>query len=329
MIKYKYLVILFIIFTLSGCTTNNHIDKYLSITFTHVTDEEDKFIMNNYSYDFKNKTIQKNASFEYNAQYPLTYYDKDNHKVYYTKRVGDSHNDEIYAYDCNTKESLKISNSIYAVNTFVKVSPSKIIAIAIDNYLPNLRLFEINTKTNDVYPMKIDGLDIEDFNVVANYYNQKDNSLYFAGYSYYEEYRLRDAYNNELIDDYEVNYFIYKYSFDDGELTKILEDKDLSIDSIVVGNDKLYYLSKGFYAKEYGVFEYDLKNQSRKKINRLRNVYQLVCYDDVNNDILYIYNEYRGSSSLSRMNLETLRIDNVFHDDIEGQINNAFLGFIN
>ena len=329
MIKYKYLVILFIVFTLLGCTSNNHIDKYLSITFTHVTDEEDKFIMNNYSYDFKNKSVQKNASFDYNSQYPLTYYDKDNHKVYYAKRVGDSHNDEIYAYDCDTKESIKISNGIYAVNTFVKVSSNKIIAIAIDNHLPNLRLFEINTKTDDVHPMKIDGLDVEDFNIVANYYNQKDDSLYFAGYSYYEEWRLRDAYNNELIDDYEVNCFIYKYSFDDGKLVKILEDTGLGIDSLVVGNNKIYYNSRGMDAKEKGVFEYDLKNQSRRKLNELKNIYQLVCYDDVNNDILYIYNEYRGSSSLSRMNLETLEINSVFYDDIERQINNAFLGFTN
>lgn len=325
MIRYKLFSILVISISLLGCSVPNN--QYLSITFTHTTNQEDQFTMDNYAYDFQNKEIKKIASFDYNAQYPLTYYDRENNKVYYTKRTSDSHSDEIYVYNCDAKESVKISNGIFAVNSIFKISKEKLLAVAVGDELDNLFFYEIDLTHNTVKRMKMDGIDIKDFNVIANYYNNEDNSLYFAGYSYANEYKLRDDYNNELIDDYEVTYFIYKYSFGKKQLTKVIEKPGLGINSLVAGNGKIYFYCRGIYAKEVGTYAYDLKSKKTQVIKELEDIYQLVSYDDTQDEILYIANEYRGSSALYKMNSKTHTKEQVFHESVEGQINNAFLGF--
>lgn len=57
--------------------------------------------------------------FKYKAQYPLIYYDRANQKVYYTQSIGESHNDEINIYDCQTKTSKQISHGIFTVRECV------------------------------------------------------------------------------------------------------------------------------------------------------------------------------------------------------------------
>ncbi len=312
---------------LCACSPNEKdTNNYLSLTFTHVTDQENQFQMENYCYDLKTNDVKKMASFKYKAQYPLTYYDRANQKVYYTQRIGDSHNDEIHVYDCQTKTSKQISNGIFAVNSIFKVAKDKLAVVAVKDELV-LRLFTIDTKKYTVEPMQIDGLDRKDFSIRAQYYNPQENVLTFGGYLASKEEKMLDDYNNELIDKYEYECPIYQYSFETKELKKILTETSGEITGLVASKDAIYYKVHDFINRNKKTIKYDVNSHKSQDIKELSNVYRLISIDNEDEEIYFVQNKERGSSSLVKMNLRTKKIEKLFHESIEGQINNGFIGF--
>ena len=111
MIKKILLMISMII--LSACSLNEDNLKpefssdYICYTYTHVTDEVDKFEMDTYLYDLNSYKSELVSSINYNAQYPLTYYDKSDNVVYYTQRKGES---QMMKFMCMTVKQRKRRN---------------------------------------------------------------------------------------------------------------------------------------------------------------------------------------------------------------------------
>ena len=88
-------------------------DKYITLTNTYVADQagenNEMMVMDVIKYDLSNGTISKIASLPYTSQYPLTMYDAEEEKVYYTANADDGKGDELFVMNCNTDESVQLT----------------------------------------------------------------------------------------------------------------------------------------------------------------------------------------------------------------------------
>ena len=91
-------------------------DKYITLTNTYVADQagenNEMMVMDVIKYDLSNGTISKIASLPYTSQYPLTMYDAEEEKVYYTANADDGKGDELFVMNCNTDESVQLTKYI-------------------------------------------------------------------------------------------------------------------------------------------------------------------------------------------------------------------------
>lgn len=325
--KSKLLFIL-CLFTLFGCSTiqkEPFHDQYLAMTFTHVTDDENRFEMDTYMYDFETKEAQLISELNYNAQYPLSYYDKENHLVYYTRREGESHYDEVYEYNPQTKEEKKLTDGVYAVNAMMKTGKNELTLVAVtDNRL--LHLCHINLET-----LKIEEVYKDQFTIAAEYYDPIRQKIIVAGYDEEEEYKITTQYNSELIDKISFDIFIYEYDLSSHTYKEVctFEDSSYEITSIIGNEEFIYYYeydSTTLLNKK--VIKYDRKSKTEEEIDFINadRLYGLVAISQDSQNIIFIDDKARGDSSLKIVDVNTKEDLNLFHENIEGQINNAFLG---
>lgn len=321
----KIITVSLCICLLVGCQSSivQGFDKqYLTITFTHVTDKDAVFEINTYSYDFNKNKINLISKIPYDSQYPLTYYDMNENKVYYSKKVQNK-GDEMFFYDCKTRKIKQLTSELYAINYIVKIKENKLLLTAAsDEGLLQLYLFDLENQ-------KLQRIFMEDYMVTTQSYNLKSNSVLISGYQNSKETKLRDEYNSGIIDHYEVEYIIYEYFFETGERKELFKESNIEIQSMVNNNDYIYY--KGFNKEslETSVLRYNIKSKEKTEIKQLKNIYQLVGLSDNSKMIIFISNEERGKSSLKAMNIDTNEITDIFTPSIEGQINNGFLVNIN
>ncbi len=328
MLRLGIIKLIVAVLVLCGCIPQNkdNIKPYLSFTFTHITDKEEVFITNNYYYDLYEEKTYKKHNFEYTSQYPLSYYDKELDCVYFTQRKGSSHNDEIYKYDCKTKEEKKISNGIYAVNSMYKISDKEnLILVEAASKTRNVKFFVINGDKESIKEFKIDGIEYDDFNISDSYFDYKNNTLYFLGcleserYEFYNQWYLQSGENGDF------EHKIYKYNFDNNELDYIMSYDLLDPYSIVCDGKKLY-LKTSHYNGKIEAIEYDLVSKKIKERKDLLIVYDFIGIID--NDLYFIHTIERGCSVVKKMNLYTNEITTIHDENIEGQLNNGHIGYI-
>lgn len=100
-------------------------DKYITLTNTYVADQagenNEMMVMDVIKYDLSNGTISKIASLPYTSQYPLTMYDAEEEKVYYTANADDGKGDELFVMNCNTDESVQLTKYFFAINNIYPI----------------------------------------------------------------------------------------------------------------------------------------------------------------------------------------------------------------
>lgn len=320
MIKKILLMISMII--LSACSLNEDNLKpefssdYICYTYTHVTDEVDKFEMDTYLYDLNSYKSELVSSINYNAQYPLTYYDKSDNVVYYTQRKGESHNDEVYVYDCKTKKTKKLTEGIYAVNAIYKVGKDKLALIAMTSSR-YIHLVFLNT-----YTLELDEIYKDDYNITAQYYDQKRNKMILAGFMADEEYKIRDEYNSDLTDTYIVDNTIYEYDIETGVFELVFHSNTGYIVSLVGNEDYIYFKENDYISSDKRIIMYDCHTKEKSQSIDFKGVYELIASSDNSDYIIY-----SNDRKLKMINLNNGEIENLFHDNVEGIINNGFLGY--
>lgn len=259
-IKYKGLFFLLIAFVLFGCSidTNHFKGKYITYTYTHVTDEEDKFMMDTYFYNCETGDNKLISQIPYQAQYPLTYYDYKRNVVFHTKRVGKSHYDEVYQYDCKSKADKKLTEGVYAVNAMFKVSENQLALIAVtDSKIIHLCFLNLDTlELEQVY----DGNN----SIKAQYFNEDKNTILLACYDERRSYQLMDDFNNGKIQDYNEDFIFYEYSIDTKEFKELFHDSSNGeeVSTLIEDDDSIYYrIAKSMNSK---IIKFDKKTKKVK-----------------------------------------------------------------
>ncbi len=130
--------------------------EYLSITETY--EDSSGMMMSNANYidvDDENINEIKIHTVEYSSQYPLTVYDKQNDLIYYSERVYDDDNDygdQLFSYSRETKESVQLTDNIYAINYIYPVGDYVYMLGAMQgtHYLTIIK-YDLNTKELSVF----------------------------------------------------------------------------------------------------------------------------------------------------------------------------------
>lgn len=305
---------------LNGCvgTHENNSTQYVTLTFTCVTDQEDQYEMNTYMYDLGKNEMKLVSQLPYNAQYPLTFYDKSRDTVYYTNRING--NDEVFAYNCQTKQSSQLTNGLFAVNAILKINDHQLAFIAVGKEV-NVCFWIYDLEDNQ---LKL--IDMDDFSISAQSFVNNEHSLIFAGYSSDEEWKLRDAYNSDKIDSYELPYTFYSYNAETGNLEELFTETDGDVTTMAADDDYIYYKVKNMFTADSKIIQYNRQSKTKEIVDDMDNVYSFIGIDDNEQDIIYIGNKSRGNSFLKKMNLKNRQEESLFtHENIEGQINNGFI----
>lgn len=304
---------------LNGCTgmKEDKSKQYVTLTFTHVTDQEDQYEMNTYMYDLNKEELTLVSQLPYHAQYPLTFYDRSRDTVYYTNRIDG--NDEVFAYNCQTKKSVQLTNGLFAVNAILKMNDHELAFIGAGEEV-NVCLWIYDLDTNQ---LKL--IDMDDFSISAQSFVNDEHSLIFTGYSSDEEWKLRDAYNSDKIDSYELPYTFYSYNAKTGRLEELFTETAGDVTTMAADDHYIYYKVKNMFTADSKIVRYDRQAKTKEIVDDMDNVYGFIGIDD-QEDIIYIGNKSKGNSFLKKMNLKNHKEESLFtHENIEGQINNGFI----
>ncbi|WP_416326005.1 hypothetical protein [[Eubacterium] hominis] len=311
----KVAISLACIFSLTSCSTSNESgfpEQYITFTFTHITDQEDEFEMNTYDYDFQKDELKQVATIQYGSQYPLTYYDKQKNVVYYTTKTKEN-NDEIFEYNCENKQSRKMTNKLFAVNAMVKISPNKLALVAVSKQLLQLWILDVET-------LELKEITMDDYMISAQSYREKTHSILLAGYSDSKEWELRNAYNEDEIDSYVVEYVVSEYHFDTGKQEEIFKESDGEIITMVGNDQVIYYKIMDPMSAKTKIMLYDRNTKKTTEVTNMGNIYQLIGISEDSQEILY-----NTGSSMNIFNVKTGKSTSLFTVDVAGQINNGFL----
>lgn len=94
-------------------------DYYITFTVTHGTYEERNLESDVYYYNPGSRELKRIAVVPYNAQYPLTVYDKRRDMVFYSAKAASGVGDQLYAYDYKKGEQTQLTDNIFAINHII------------------------------------------------------------------------------------------------------------------------------------------------------------------------------------------------------------------
>lgn len=272
--KLIYILVIFLVVSVTGCQNKpeeiSASGKYISYTVTAVNDDE-SLEMTTFAYDLDDDSNIGVSKMEYNAQYPLTAYDKKNNKVYYSSRIDDA--DNLFELDLKTGNTKQLTDSLFAINYIIPVD-NELYLVAVENGERAMGLFKfVNNKLERIFD------DVDAFVWKVNY-NPDLQTLVFNTYSQSEldknmeepddgtprqgkntiwtlntannEFKkvatTKPGYITDISMDEEGNiYYCMGYFYqvkDNGESQKNSEFNDLGILSVIYNNNKyLYYIS--------------------------------------------------------------------------------------
>ena len=179
----------------AGCSNSKQQNnpQYISFTVTNqVKGSDTQFESHIFCYDLETRALNEVGVVPYNAQYPLTAYDRSANTIYYSASVLEGERqhtgDQLYALDLSTNEAKALTNELYAINYIIPTEKEVIlVACPLEASTISLLLFSWNKDTNKLNPFSWD----EDLNFSKVYGDPGTGHLTAVGFSASEyDYRL-------------------------------------------------------------------------------------------------------------------------------------------
>lgn len=296
---------------------------YISITYSdQATDKtDDKITTQIWYYDCSTRENRKVFEFAYTSQYPLGCYDRKDHSVYYTKRVGDDkkHGDQIFVTDLLSNVETRLTSNLFAVN-YIVPAQGEVFFAARPEGSNVMKLGSIDEKTGTISYWGDDDTNIEAVTV-----DTQKEKVFIASYSMTEmSYNLAHqdgpvGQDNMKLPKYTV--FETDYSFQD---TRELFSEHMWIRTLMTdGNDLVALCDKKFNDPAPTTLDYyDLKTNAKVQKNWRAERMQV---GDANYSSdgkrIYSISSIDESRGLYEYNLETMRFTPLVVCDA-GFINN-------
>jgi len=222
-------------------------DKYITLTNTYVADQagenNEMMVMDVIKYDLSNGTISKIASLPYTSQYPLTMYDAEEEKVYYTANADDGKGDELFVMNCNTDESVQLTKYFFAINNIYPIKNGIFVA-GVKRHEELVRPYFYDKKTKKVNAILLP----EDVNITCTHYNSINQELFVVGYREQDDRKALEE-QGESGDVQGITHTIYK--FEDNKFKQIYTKKNCYIKSIATCEDSLFIKWGASYFSEH------------------------------------------------------------------------------
>lgn len=211
--------------------------KYITLTNTHIADygtsvNNENFVMDVIKCDLSDGSTSKVASLPYTSQYPLTMYNADEDKVYYTANAADGRGDELFVMDCKNKEVEQLTQYFFAINNMYSVKEGIFIA-GVKRHDELVRPYIYVKKTKKVKAVPIH----EDFNVACAHYEPTNQELYVVGYLAKDDRKAFEA-QDDTGDLQGITHYIYK--LDGGKFKQIYSKKNCYIKSMAAYEHELF-----------------------------------------------------------------------------------------
>lgn len=153
---------------------------------THGTYEERNLESDVYYYNPGSRELKRIAVVPYNAQYPLTVYDKRRDMVFYSAKAASGVGDQLYAYDYKKDEQTQLTDNIFAINHIIPLDNGILLGqvpfgtphIAINPYLYDDEKKELISWTWE-----------QDYHFNSMFYNISSGLIIGSAYSASENYR--------------------------------------------------------------------------------------------------------------------------------------------
>lgn len=321
--KYVYIISIFIVILtllIGGyyITKEKHkkVSKSKSINMTITVNKSYKggrlLKSGSYMYYEKNKKVKHIASVKHNAQYSITYYDKNSGLLYYTSNtdINRENGDELYSYNIKTHKKKQLTKGLYAVNDIIPIGKEKLLIIGVKGNSRVITAFAYNIKTQKLKSLGWD----KDFNIYAAYRNPDNGKIYVSGYSYKKSEQIIDDLNNEKIKKGSAGSTVYEI-FDDGSHKKIFSCNEKSISDFAI--DENYILCSTYYDSNsidmfiHNIELYDLNTKNKEKISKIQTNGGEILYFNKQKNYIILNNK----DSITKVNTKNGNSDVLYEVD--------------
>ena len=234
----EVITLLSLMFLLTGCQkheslqTNPEDQLAISIMTTRNGQKAGTFESDIYLCDIKTAKTKKIATVPYTSQYPLSVYDPQKKLLYYSSRLKGTHEDEVFVYDCRTKETRQLTDWCDVLN-YMFIKEDKLYLAAMDTKKTIITSYWCDRETGKPTDLTWD----HDLFVDYVTYNPLTKGLYCNLYSDRESYkRLNEPENGIRQRFYQIK--------PDGSFRLITEEKRKIIGSLVANSRKMLYIRK-------------------------------------------------------------------------------------
>lgn len=284
---------------------------------------------------YENGVDLKNVhTVEYSSQYPLTIYDKRNEAIYYSDRVDNNggYGDQLFYYDLKSKESVQLTDNIYAINYIFPVKDSVYMLGAMKNthYLTIIK-YDLCTKELSVF----DDEGVWTFDLLV--YDVYSDKLFASACNAKEEEENREAYNSRPEEEYDDNiiptdYTIFVFEDDFYNPKKIMKTDHKYIRRMAATPDgKLFVTTADTFPvmdPEYESFFLNLKTLQTEEapcIDDAADVTEFVYFFPNDSRIYFIGSDTQSDViGLCSYDTNSQKVDLLYESDA-GYINNGFL----
>ena len=264
-------------------------------------------IIHTFKYDPKSGEVKEIAKIVNNSQYPVEVYDESVNAIYFSKREGESHCDQLWIYDVINNTYQRLTDDIYAISYIIPRGDSLyLVAVPRGGYcVLNLFIYDkVNGTLENISP------DLN-FTIQKAYYDPRTDQLLVSGYDFIEDTKRLDEQSEEN------PYIPCKndiYLVEDGKFTYLFSTSEHEMGKIVMHDDEVIYSVNEIenpYQTDltnYVSFSYDLANKTHSLaklpiFDSDLSMRKIVYYSG--DDFYYIGSNKRCVAKLVYVNLKT------------------------
>lgn len=255
--------VVILLLCLSGCSSKDL--DYISFTFSYHNEEVDKPYTEVYSYALNGNKNEPTliTTFEHTSKYPLTFYNKNNNRVYYSASDGQG-SDQLFVKNPETEEVTQLTTNLYAINYILPIKDNDLFLVAVDQQSTTVAMqpFIYSVEEKSLKKLEWDpDLDIR----VVDYLNGK--GLVFGARSYQET--KNKIINQDITPITPTSTTLFRYDFSTGEIELIQKLDNIEVVYLYTEGDNIYIKDDNLYVDDDKTdYCYSLKDKKLELIEK-------------------------------------------------------------
>ncbi|WP_346836017.1 hypothetical protein [Paenibacillus polymyxa] len=258
----------------------NQMPPYLSLTATDKTGHN-----HYYTYQILGGSIKEAAVLKDTAQYPLGVVDLNKDDIFYAEREAGS--DQLFQYNMNTKQSMKLTSHLFAINYMIPVKDQVLLAAA-SQEKNSVQIYSFDLKNNKLVPWFSSSDD--DTSVQTMALDSLGKFLYVTLFSADERrMNVRAAEKAQADDVVPAKHRVLKFDLKGNLITEVLSSND-KITEVAISPDSKSVVIKSsdrvFKPRKLTLVDLRTKQEEPLKITNISSI-DKICFSPNNKGIYF------------------------------------------